>query len=132
MSDAPARAEFEALAALVAAQGRHLAEVSEGLQGAIQQTGCTDPENNRRDRALRDRQAYRESVEGRLFENDLRDMVEDHRRRKAARDDARQWWVDLGVKTGVYSAVFGLAAGFLSGAAWVVLSVVRWVNGGAP
>jgi hypothetical protein len=118
MTDTPTRAEFEAFQAMVAE--------------ALEQTGCTNPANVEADRKLRQFIAVWDSEDARRDRETQREMLDWFRHQRAAETDSRQRWVDLGVKTGVYSAVFGLATGFLGGAAWVVLAALRWINGGAP
>ena len=126
------RAEFDALVASVADLRAEVRDLAKLVRAAIDTTNCTDERSVRLDGLLRDWMTQRLTPEGQAFDTALREMLAEWQHARARRDDARQWWVDLGVKTGVYSAVFGLAAGFVSGAAWVVLTALRWVNGGVP
>ena len=128
MSTPVTRAEFEAL-------GADVATIRDNLAEALRLTGCTDPLNNRRDRDMRDRQAWRESPEGQAHEATLREMVEwfraEKQARQAAKDDAqarreRRRDIQIGI-----AAIVGLiaVAQFVGG--WIV-HAVRTIAGGAP
>lgn len=121
MTDTITRAEFE--------------ELRDQLAEALRLTGCTDPGNNRRDRALRDWQAFRESPEGQAQEAALREMLEwfraEKQARAQARDDAqarreRRRDVQIGV-----AALLGLIALAQYVGGWIV-HAVRGITGGAP
>ena len=121
MTDTVTRAEFD--------------ELRDELRQALRLSGCTDPVNNRRDREMRDRQAWRESPEGQAHEAALREMVDwwraEKQARQAAKDDAqarreRRRDIQIGI-----AAIVGLiaVAQFVGG--WIV-HAVRTIAGGAP
>ena len=111
---------------------RQIDEINDKIAEALRLTGCTDPDNNRRDRALRDRQAWRESPEGQAFEAAQREMVAWWRREQANKAEARQRLGDWAARLGLWVTVTTILSGFATGIGWAVLLVSRWINGGAP
>ena len=122
------RAEFEALCADVAT-------IRDGLAEALRLTGCTDPVNNRRDRDMRDRQAWRESPEGQAHEATLREMVDWFRAEKQARAAAKDTAqarreTRRDVQIGI-AALLGIVALAQLVGGWIV-HALRGLTGGAP
>lgn len=115
---------------------RRMETLADELDNALRLTGCTDPDNNRRDRALRDRQAWRESPEGQAFDAALRDLVAWWRREQANKAESRQRLGDWATRLGMIVAVVTLVSGFLTGigavVGWAIILITRWINGGAP
>ena len=121
MTDTVTRAEFD--------------ELRDQLAEALRLTGCTDPGNNRRDRALRDWQAFRESPEGQAQEAALREMLEwfraEKQARQAAKDNAqarREQRRD--VQIGIAAIVGAITVAQYVGG-WIV-HALRGTTGGAP
>jgi hypothetical protein len=116
--DTPTRAEFEAFQALVAE--------------ALEQTGCTNPANVEADRKLRQFIAVWDSEDARRDRETQREMLDWFRHQRASRDDARQRLGDWAARLGLYTTVVTVLTGFVSGASWLVITALRWANGGAP
>lgn len=109
-----------------------LKAVEAALVEALRLTGCTDPDNNRRDRMLRDRMAWLESPDGMAFDATQREMAEWFRREKANKVEARQRLGDWAARLGLSVTVVTVVGGMLSGAAAGAIWLIRSVTGGVP